>query len=248
MLAASRLLVLPALLILPLVPFLYCLRLRKTASSLTLCIKSLISGLTYCPVKDRSLYHCMSLSICCRRSFLSAWVTSARPTLCQLYVTRQVPGGWQSVKKRRRFVVVTTFKKSNTNSPVWQQMLKLLPSWPDALHIPAKEVLVYSLEFFLGNCWILKAHLVSWVFQSAGICFMHFKTSPQTKVTVCKIGETWGPKTAPNYAAAFGNLAVGDVRLAPWITASVACKSLLSRSVMLQRAQSQAHCWTRRCF
>jgi hypothetical protein len=33
-----------------------------------------------------------------------------------------------------------------------QQMFNMLPSWLDALYIPAEDALVYSLEFFPGNC------------------------------------------------------------------------------------------------
>jgi hypothetical protein len=49
-----------------------------------------------------------------------------------------------------------TFRKSNRNSPVLQQMLKMLPSWPSAVGIPAEHVL-YFLEFLKGNCWNLTA-------------------------------------------------------------------------------------------
>jgi hypothetical protein len=56
----------------------------------------------------------------------------------------------------KRFTVVITFRKSIKISPVLQQMLKLLPSWPNALSIPADHI-VYSLEFLLGNCWNLTA-------------------------------------------------------------------------------------------
>jgi hypothetical protein len=46
-----------------------------------------------------------------------------------------------------------TFRKFNNNSLVLQHMLKMLPSWPNALTIsaPVEHVGVNSLEFFSGN-------------------------------------------------------------------------------------------------
>jgi hypothetical protein len=51
--------------------------------------------------------------------------------------------------------VIGTFRKANKNLTVLQQMLTMLPCKPDALRIPAEDVVVvvvYSLEFFPGNC------------------------------------------------------------------------------------------------
>jgi hypothetical protein len=74
-------------------------------------------------------------------------------------------------RKEHRFAMTITFWKSNKNSPMPEQMLKLLPSWPDALSIPAEHV--SCLVFFRGNCWNLVA-FVSKFFQSVETGFIRF--------------------------------------------------------------------------
>lgn len=46
----------------------------------------------------------------------------------------------------------TTFRKSNKNSLVLKQMLKMLPSWLNVLSTTAGHI-IYSLEFLPRNCW-----------------------------------------------------------------------------------------------
>jgi len=53
-------------------------------------------------------------------------------------------------KARKRFTVIITYRKSNKNSLVLQQMLKMLPSRPNALSTLVGDV-VYFLEV-LQNC------------------------------------------------------------------------------------------------
>jgi len=48
-----------------------------------------------------------------------------------------------------------TFRNSNQNSPVLQQMLKMLPSRPNELSLPAGHVVVNSLDFFPGRADVL---------------------------------------------------------------------------------------------
>jgi hypothetical protein len=43
--------------------------------------------------------------------------------------------------------------KPNKNSPVPQKILKMLPSWLNALSTTVKNISVYCLEFFSRNCW-----------------------------------------------------------------------------------------------
>ena len=52
-----------------------------------------------------------------------------------------------------------------------QQMLKMLPSWPNAVGTTAEDD-VYSLEFLAGNWW--NADGVLEIFQNMRIYFMHF--------------------------------------------------------------------------
>jgi hypothetical protein len=47
------------------------------------------------------------------------------------------------MEARKIFFVITTFVKCNKNSPVLQQMLKIVSSWPDALPMPTKGGVVY---------------------------------------------------------------------------------------------------------
>jgi hypothetical protein len=61
--------------------------------------------------------------------------------------------GQRSVKVATQTIaVIITFRKSNTNRPVPQQMLKMLASWPNAHSVPVEHVIVNSVELFSGNC------------------------------------------------------------------------------------------------
>jgi hypothetical protein len=51
-----------------------------------------------------------------------------------------------------------TFIKSNKNSLVLQQILKMLPSWPNALSTTAENITVYSLEMVEISWSALIAH------------------------------------------------------------------------------------------
>jgi hypothetical protein len=66
------------------------------------------------------------------------------------------------------------FRRPNKNSPVQQQMLKMLPSWPNVFSTPVKHSAVNSPKFLSRNCWNVVADVVSQLFQSVGICFIHF--------------------------------------------------------------------------
>lgn len=52
---------------------------------------------------------------------------------------------------RKRFGVIITYRISNKNSPVLQQMLKVLPSWRYAVRMLVEHV-IYSLVFLPSNC------------------------------------------------------------------------------------------------
>jgi hypothetical protein len=50
----------------------------------------------------------------------------------------------------KNFAVIMTFRKSNKNSSILQEMLKILPSCPNGVSILAEHV-VYCMEFLPGN-------------------------------------------------------------------------------------------------
>jgi len=57
----------------------------------------------------------------------------------------------QSVKEaRKRFAALITFRKSNKNLTVLQHVLKVLPSWPNALSTTAEDV-VWSSSVEVAN-------------------------------------------------------------------------------------------------
>jgi hypothetical protein len=58
-------------------------------------------------------------------------------------------------------------------SQVLQRMLKVLPSWPNELSVPAEHD-VNTLGFFARNYRNIMVNVVSWLFQRGGICFIHF--------------------------------------------------------------------------
>ena len=58
---------------------------------------------------------------------------------------------WHTSSLRRFNSHWTTFRKSNKNSPVLKQMLKMLPSWLNVLGTTAGHI-IYFLEFLARNC------------------------------------------------------------------------------------------------
>jgi hypothetical protein len=75
---------------------------------------------------------------------------------------------------RGRYAVIIASRKSKRNSPVLQQMLKMLPSW---LSITATDF-IYSLEFFSRNCWHLASHATSEFFRSVFTQLVHVPSKP----------------------------------------------------------------------
>ena len=70
--------------------------------------------------------------------------------------------------------MIVIFRRPNKNSQVQQFMLKMLPSLPNVFSIPVEHSAVNSPKFFSRNCCNVVAHVVSQLFQSVGICFIHF--------------------------------------------------------------------------
>jgi len=104
-----------------------------------------------------------------------SWITSvtAHSDASASYATSQ--DGWQSMKgARQNIAVIIIFRRPNKNSPVQQQTLKMLPSWPNVFSIPVKHSAVNSPKFLSRNCWNVVADVVSQLFQSVRICFIHF--------------------------------------------------------------------------
>ena len=61
-------------------------------------------------------------------------------TLRQRHVVRRVSEGLNCRREaRKRFAVIVTFRMCSKNSPVLQHMLKILPSWSDALSRTARR-------------------------------------------------------------------------------------------------------------
>ena len=117
-----------------------------------------------------------------------------------------------------------------------QQMLKLLPSWPNVLSTTAEDV-VYYLEFFPGNCWNLSADGDYELLQGVRIFLYTWSFKLPGGV---KSGESRKPKTVPNSrpckfsGTVFKcecNLAVDSKRLALWFIRFVTHKwtSVLQR-------------------
>ena len=77
-----------------------------------------------------------------------------RLTLCRTPTLGRFNSRWR--KREKKIAVINIFRKYNKYSPALQQMLKILPSWPDVVSIPEKY-LAYSLDFLSGNCWNLTA-------------------------------------------------------------------------------------------
>jgi len=120
-------------------------------------------------------------------------------TLRQRHVIRRVSvGGWGVGLNCRRearkiFVVIVTFRMSSKNSPVLQHMLKMLPSWPNALSTTPRRR--YLLSGVLPRK-LLKCHggCCVWVLPECADLFFKllFLTLPQIKVTACLIRGAWG--------------------------------------------------------
>jgi hypothetical protein len=97
----------------------------------------------------------------------------------------------QSVQEaRKRFAVIITFRKSNKNSPVQDQILKMLPCWPDALRIPTEEA-VYSE--FSGIVETSRRMLILVLPDCANLFYIFiFETSRQISHKVLKPGGCCG--------------------------------------------------------
>jgi hypothetical protein len=79
---------------------------------------------------------------------------------------------------RKRFDLIITFKKSNKHSAGLEYVLKMLPSWPNALRATADAILVYSLEFS-RNCWNITVDIVSLFLQTVSLQLDHVSSKPQ---------------------------------------------------------------------
>jgi len=114
--------------------------------------------------------------------FFPAWPLIACMTLCQCYIIHRVSGALTvsegSERKICCYAVIITSRKSNRNSLVLLQMLKMLPSWLNALSTTAKD-LICSLEFFSRNCWNLISDVVSEFFQSVFLQQNHAASKPE---------------------------------------------------------------------
>jgi hypothetical protein len=60
---------------------------------------------------------------------------------------------------RQSIAVLIIFRKWDKNSPGLQQVLKMLLSSTNALHVPAEYVVINALEFLPGNCCSLEAEV-----------------------------------------------------------------------------------------
>jgi len=140
--------------------------------------------------------------------------------------------------------VTVSFRMSNKNSPVLQQMLRFLPSWRNAVYIPAEHFIVNCLGFFLDNCWNLEAYVIFWFVQRVGIfctLYYHLYFPTNKSLKVLKWGKCGRRRPRPNSCPSRTfriaskdvsvTLFVGDDRFVSWIIAFAAGNTLLHQTL-----------------